>query len=931
MRCLEISNLYKSYGKQKLFDGASFSFPDKGLFFIVGDSGTGKSTLFEILSGIEIDYTGDVFFYGKAFQDLREEERNDIRLKDFGFIRQNYDLLELESVLENVMLPISGTQKKKKLRKRKALETLEFLGIEDKWNQTVNTLSGGEKQRVAIARALANDPKVILADEPTGALDKKNSEDVYRILKETSKKCLVIIVSHDLDAANRYGDEVLTLSEGKISSEKKDNPIMEKHSFVSFLPPKKEKISWNPFLWIKHAVHLFQAKKIRSLLTVSIVSFSLLALGLSLYVQRDLQKELNNAFGEWSGSKGIVMESNSKNEQTFQRIISANEKEIISLKNEYPNEIKDYGVNYLCSYENYFKDENEFYFDSFGKKSKIPALGVRNINEYRWLDELPLEKSVYPERPKVMENEQIVLSLPYPSMVSMCLALHIERSYISLGKYLLEKPLEILLETANNSWGYSDVQLFSLVGVLEENSPTIYQLNHFWNEYVLEDCMGFPTSDEEGFSLPWLLRKTYYILPRKDEESFFNKAREGKTLDQFVFERDSYNFDQTHNEKNKNSSSRRLYVFQADKQSLSYLDIKGIAERFPLSSYSVFGEVSYLSIPGAMVSGFVNPFFLGNSQEKILSLSEGMSKTEKNKPYSDLALPEDVSFGQYLYRRDKALTISSDFSNLVKGKKPTRSNEICLSDKLFHKFKEKETLYCAGVVSNKDKGDFIENDFRIGKLIVVGILKGEEETIYVTPNWSIDYWRDELGMSSFSLEAKSVVFHCSSSKAKEILPSLSASYPSMRFTDPSLTIESSINNVIDYVQIILRFASLLTLMTAGFLFLTNTLLLSFENKKEAKLFFELGIRRTTIVDAFGSNLLLMGSLSFFIAVSSLISVEFTLHKTLEENFGKSSSFFQLDLYPAIFMCFFLFSGIFVSTLFLHFWIQHKDFSRKCDF
>ena len=178
MRCLEISNLYKSYGKQKLFDGASFSFPDKGLFFIVGDSGTGKSTLFEILSGVDIDYTGDVFFYGKAFQDLREEERNDIRLMEFGFIRQNYDLLELESVLENVMLPISGTQKKKKLRKRKALETLEFLGIEDKWNQTVNTLSGGEKQRVAIARALANDPKVILADEPTGALDKKNSEDV---------------------------------------------------------------------------------------------------------------------------------------------------------------------------------------------------------------------------------------------------------------------------------------------------------------------------------------------------------------------------------------------------------------------------------------------------------------------------------------------------------------------------------------------------------------------------------------------------------------------------------------------------------------------------------------------------------------------------------------------------------------------------------
>lgn len=931
MRCLEISNLYKSYGKQKLFDGVSFSFPNKGLFFIVGDSGSGKSTLFEVLSGIDIDYTGDVFFYGKAFQDLPEDERNDIRLMDFGFIRQAYDLLELESVLENVMLPISGTKAKKKLRKRKALETLEFLGIQDKWDQKVNTLSGGEKQRVAIARALANDSKIVLADEPTGALDKKNSEDVYRILKETSKKCLVIVVSHDIEAADSYGDEVLTLSEGKLSSEKKDNPTNETNSFVTFLPPKKERISWNPILWLKHAVHLFQAKKVRSMLTVSIVSFSLLSLGLSLYVQRDLQNELNSAFGEWGGSKGIVMESNSKNEQTFGRVISANKKEIVSLKNEYPDDIKDYGVNYLCSYENYFKDENEFYFDSFGKKTRIPSLGVRNINEYRWLDELPEETRIYPERPIIMEKEQIVLSLPYSSMVSICLGLHIDRSYESLGKYLLAKPLEILLETANSSWGYSDLQLFSLIGVLEENSPTIYQLDHFWNEYVLENCMGFPTSDEEGSSLPWILRKTYYLLPFESKERFFEKMRETRELDRFVFERDSYDYDQTHNEKNKASTSNRLYVFQADKQSLSYGDVKDVSNRFQLSDYSVLGESSYLSIPSGMISGFVNPFFLGNSQEKVLSFAEGMSKTEKNKPYSDLSLPDDISFGQYLYRRDKSLTISNDFSHLIKGVVPKTCSEICVSEKLFHKFNEKETLYCAGVVSNKDDGNFIQNDFRIGRLKVVGVIKGNEETIYVSSNWSIDYWRDELGMSSFSLEPKNVLFHCESSKSKDILPYLSARYPSLHFSDPSLTIESSIKNVIDYVQIVLRFASMLTLLTAGFLFLTNALLLSFENKKEARLFFELGIRRNNILDAFGSNLLLMGSFSFFIAFASLISTEFTLHRTLQENFGNSSSFFQIDFYPVLFMCCFLIIGIFISVLFLHFWIKHKDFSRKCDF
>ncbi len=931
MKRLEIINLYKNFNGQSLLKGISCAFSNTGLYFILGDSGSGKSTLLDIFSGCDNSYVGDVLYQGKALKELEEDERSDLRLKHFGFIRQAYDLLELETVFENVSLPLLGLQVKKGLRKRKIMETLEFLGLKEKAFQKVNTLSGGEKQRVAIARALVIDPKIIFADEPTGALDSKNSEGVYRILKEISKKHLVILVSHDRDAAKTYADEILYLEDGKLNVVSNNSYKAIDDRYVTFSPPKKNSVKWGIITWLKHAKNLFKAKKVRSSLSVGIITFSLLSLGLSIYVQRDLQSELNNAFNQWGGINGIAVERNGKDESMFGNILSPTNEEMKFLIKDNPDTIEDYGINYICSYENYFKDVNEFYFDSFGSKARIQSLGVRNINEYRWLDYLPLETKIYPERPKVLENEQIVLSLTYANMVNMCLSLHIQRSFEALGTYLKRYPLEIFLETSNTDWGYGDTQLFSLVGVFQEENQTIYHYRHDWNEYVLEDCMGFPTSLEEDSSLPWILRKNYYILPKGSKEEFFFEARKSGLLNKYVFERDSYDYDQTHNKKNETSSSKRLHVFLTDKQSLDYKILDEISSKRSLNNYSVYGEASYVSYPSSMISGFLNPFFLSDSKEQIFSISESMSRSSKNNVYTDVSLPNNVSMGHYLMSRNDSLTISSDFTSLAEGRIPQKPTEICLSEKLYSKFNKASKLHCAGVVSNVERDDYIENDYRLGELEVVGIVKGNENTIYVTPNWSIDYWRDELGMSSFSLEPKQAIFYCDKSRSKEILPILANDYPSLRFTDPSLTIESSISNVIEYVEIILMFATFLTLSTSFFLFVSNALLISFENKKEARLLFELGVRRRNIVDSFGSNILLVSLISLFTSLASLVSAEYTINKTLQNNFGNASNYFKLDCTPMLYMVAAIFIGMLISIFFINHWIKKADFSRNKSF
>lgn len=928
MKRLEAVNLYKNFNGQSLLKGVTCAFSNTGLYFILGDSGSGKSTLLDIFSGCDNSYVGDVIYQGKVLKDLEEDERSDLRLKHFGFVRQFYDLLELETVFENVSLPLVGLQVKKHLRKRKVLETIAFLGLKDKAYQKVNTLSGGEKQRVAIARALVTDPKIIFADEPTGALDKKNSESVYRILKEISKNHLVIVVSHDREAAKEYADEILYLEDGLLKTLGNNSYKAIEERYVTFSPPKKNAIKWGMLTWIKHAKNLFKAKKVRSALSVGIITFSLLSLGLSIYVQKDLQSELNDAFNQWGGMNGIVVERNGKNESMLGQILSPTNDDVELLVKENSSFIETYGINYICSYENYFKDENEFYFDSYGSKSYITSLSVRNINEYRWLDSLPDETKIYPEKPKVLENEQIVLSLTYSNMVSMCLSLHIQRTFEALGNYLKRYPLEIFLETANESWGYADRQLFLLVGVFQEENQTIYHYRHDWNEYVFEDCMGFPTSLEDDSSLPWILRKGYYVMPKTSKEDFFNEARKTNLLTKYVFERDSYDYDQTHNKKNEVSSSNRLHVFLTDKQSIPYKTIQEISKKRFLTNYSVFGEASYISYPTSIISGFLNPFFLSDSKEQIYSISESMSKTNKNSVYSDVNLPNNVSVGHYLMNRNKSLTISSDFSNLTEGEIPKKSSEICLSEKLYEKFNKSKVLHCAGVISNSEHEDYIENDYRLGELEVVGIIKGNEDTIYVTPNWSIDYWRDYLGMSSFSLEPKQALFYCDKSKSKEVLPTLSNSYPSLKFTDPSLTIESSISNVVDYVEIILIFATFLTLSTSFFLFISNALLLSFENKKEARLLFELGVRRRNIVDSFGSNILLVSLISLSVSLASLVSAEFTINKTLQSNFGNSSNYFKIDFTPMLYMIASIFVGLFISVFFINRWVNKADFSRN---
>lgn len=216
----EVRNLKKTYYPKKgvpveALKGISLQFEDRGLVFILGKSGSGKSTLLHLMGCLDRATDGEILLNGVSSKDFTDEDFDNFRGDYLGFVFQDYNLLPDFNVEENIALGQELIGKKAD----NTQEMLELVGLADMAKRKPAELSGGQRQRVAIARALAKDPKIIFADEPTGALDEETGKSILSLLKTLSKEKLVIVVTHDRDFAETYGDRIIELADGKIISD----------------------------------------------------------------------------------------------------------------------------------------------------------------------------------------------------------------------------------------------------------------------------------------------------------------------------------------------------------------------------------------------------------------------------------------------------------------------------------------------------------------------------------------------------------------------------------------------------------------------------------------------------------------------------------------------------------------------------------------
>jgi lipoprotein-releasing system ATP-binding protein len=214
-------NIFKSYQNQAVLSDCNFLASDSKLIAILGASGSGKSTFLNILGGIEVPDKGSIHINGKLYGALKEKEKARIRNKNIGFIFQEHRLLPELSALENVLLPVRIANEAVSDAKNRALGLFNILGVNGLENKMPAELSGGEKQRFAVARALINEANTILADEPSGALDNRNAEnllDLFLSIKEKLSKT-IIFVTHNENLAAK-SDEIWRMNDGQLSREK---------------------------------------------------------------------------------------------------------------------------------------------------------------------------------------------------------------------------------------------------------------------------------------------------------------------------------------------------------------------------------------------------------------------------------------------------------------------------------------------------------------------------------------------------------------------------------------------------------------------------------------------------------------------------------------------------------------------------------------
>lgn len=309
---IKIKDLTKRYGRTVIFEHAEYTFPNRGLICLLGASGSGKSTLLNLLAGFDSDYSGEIMINDLPLHTLKTKALCSYRHSHIGFIFQDHHLLHGYSVLENVLLSSELRGGKNHNDQAKAEMLLDRFDLSQMQNKKIENLSGGQKQRAAIARALIGNPEIVLADEPTGALDRDNATEIMLMLKEIAEEKLVIVITHDKKIC-KYADEVISLEDGKIvcNTENSNDKEADEASEIILTPAKKVSTWRRGFKNIR--VHLKRYTAISFAISLGIFCF-VLSLTFSNIMTQSIDdfKDKNTAF-----NNGYIKTENKKSDDIF--------------------------------------------------------------------------------------------------------------------------------------------------------------------------------------------------------------------------------------------------------------------------------------------------------------------------------------------------------------------------------------------------------------------------------------------------------------------------------------------------------------------------------------------------------------------------------------------------------------------------------------
>ena len=342
---LQLKEIKKSYKTgdfiQHALKGIDVQFRENEFVAILGPSGSGKTTMLNIIGGLDRYDSGDLIINGKSTKEFKDQDWDAYRNNFIGFVFQSYNLINHISVLENVEMGMTLSGLNSKKRKKKALELLDKVGLKDHAHKKPNQLSGGQMQRVAIARALANNPKIIMADEPTGALDTKTSIQIMNLIKEIAKDRLVIMVTHNPELANNYASRIIEFKDGNLVND--SNPIKEDEVIKNDI--KIKRTSMNFLTALNLSFNNIITKWGRTLITAFASSIGIIGIALILSLSNGFDIQIDEFEANTLSSLPIGITPQVANVESSRIDANKNSKKEDKEKGKYPD------IDYMIPYD----------------------------------------------------------------------------------------------------------------------------------------------------------------------------------------------------------------------------------------------------------------------------------------------------------------------------------------------------------------------------------------------------------------------------------------------------------------------------------------------------------------------------------------------------------------------------------------------------
>ena len=528
---LEVRHLVKDYDTGTnvvhALKDVSLAFRDSEFVSILGQSGCGKTTFLNIIGGLDQYTSGDLIINGRSTKNYTDKDWDTYRNHRVGFVFQNYNLITHQSVLSNVELALTLTGVGKEERRKRAIEVLKKVGLEDQLDKKPTQMSGGQMQRVAIARALINNPDILLADEPTGALDSQTSVQIMELLKEIAKDRLVIMVTHNPELAKQYSTRIIRLFDGVVQDD--SDPVQFEDTQVSKENLKKTGMSFKTALSL--SFNNLLTKKGRTLLTSFAGSIGIIGIALILSLSNGVQTYINQVESDTMASYPIEIQDSTMDMSTMMETMmnmqgdkkksNVKEDEVESMPyiNDILNSISNSTQNNLGAFKSYLtgKEGKELVshtkaieyeyglslhvYNDMGEKGLVQVSPNGLLDRLGYSDLMNLQNQFMSSSVSMMSNE-VWLSLPENKKLR-------DDEYELVDGKWPEEYNEVVIEV-NDKNQISDYVLYSL-GLMDQD-----ELVKNYQELLAGNTDEIKTSEQVTYTYDELLNTTFKLVKNSD-------------------------------------------------------------------------------------------------------------------------------------------------------------------------------------------------------------------------------------------------------------------------------------------------------------------------------------------------------------------------------------------------------------------------------